>query len=185
MGISRQLCIMQTTTACLALFASAASAYYTGNLNYFSPSLHHPSLAVSIRKVATRTYAASPWDPSQLNFTHGVASGDPYEDSVILWTRAAPTSDNDRSNKTVSGYVGLYTHENDEFVKASNATVCVEWRISETKDLSRPVDAGTAYTSSDIDFTIKARSVGRLLSLQNFAVCRASAADTLPGCCWN
>jgi hypothetical protein len=72
--------------------ATAAFASFAGNLNYRSPSHHHPSLGVSIRKVAARNTPTAPWDPAQLNFTHGVASGDPYDTSVILWTRAAPTS---------------------------------------------------------------------------------------------
>ncbi|NBV75866.1 MAG: hypothetical protein EBR59_07895, partial [Methylococcaceae bacterium] len=29
--------------------------------------------------------------PAGLSFNHGVASGDPYADSVILWTRITPT----------------------------------------------------------------------------------------------
>lgn len=136
-------------------FAGAALASFTGNINYFSPSLHHPELGVSIRKVAARTYAKSPWDPKVLNFTHGIASGDPYEDSVILWTRIAPTSDNDKSNVTVSGHVDLYSHEVDDYVKASKAPVCVEWKISTGEDLKTVADSGTAYTSSDVDFTVK------------------------------
>ena len=139
----------------LVFLATGAAASYAGNLNYFSPSLHHPSLGVSIRKVVARTYASSPWTPEQLNFTHGVASGDPYADSVILWTRAAPTSENDKSNTTVSGTAGFYTHENDDFVKASKATVCVDWKISAQKDFQNIADSGRVYTSSDIDFTIK------------------------------
>ncbi|KAB5543076.1 PhoD-like phosphatase [Coniochaeta sp. 2T2.1] len=135
--------------------AGGALASFTGNINYFSPSLNHPELGVSIRKVAARTYAKSPWDPKVLNFTHGVASGDPYEDSVILWTRIAPTSDNDKSNVTVSGHVDLFSHEVDDYIKASKAPVCVDWKISTTKDLKTLANSGTAYTSSDVDFTVK------------------------------
>jgi alkaline phosphatase D len=142
--------------------AGGSLASFTGNINYFSPSLHHPELGVSIRKVAARTYAKSPWEPKELNFTHGVASGDPYEDSVILWTRIAPIgSDNDKSNVTVSGYVDLYSHEVDDFVKASKAPVCVNWKISTGEDLKSVADSGTAYTSSDVDFTVKVGSLYR------------------------
>jgi alkaline phosphatase D len=137
--------------------AGGALASFASNINYFSPSLHHPELGVSVRKIAARTYAKSPWDPKVLNFTHGVASGDPYEDSVILWTRISPTSDNDKSNVTVSGHVDLYSHEVDDFVKASKAPVCVEWKISTLKDLTEASDSGTAYTSSDVDFTVKVK----------------------------
>lgn len=61
------------------------SASFADNLNYGSPSLHHPSLGISIRKVAKRHDKVVEWDPETLAFTHGVASGDPYERSVILW----------------------------------------------------------------------------------------------------
>ncbi|KAI1637272.1 PhoD-like phosphatase-domain-containing protein [Biscogniauxia mediterranea] len=132
-----------------------ASAAFTGNLNYQSPSKHHASLGVSISKVAKRTYANSPWEPSQLNFTHGIASGDPFDDSVILWTRAAPSSDNDKSNVTVSGYVPLYDHSTDQYIASSNAPVCVDWKISDSDSLNNIADSGTAFTSSDIDYTIK------------------------------
>lgn len=136
-------------------FAPAALAAFSGNINYFSPSLHHASLGVSISKVARRTSASSPWDPSRLNFTHGLASGDPYEDSVILWTRIAPTSDNDRSNVTVSGFVALYDHDNDAYVAKSKSPVCVDWQISTTDSFDTIADSGTAYTSSDVDYTVK------------------------------
>ncbi|KAH8160945.1 hypothetical protein CIB48_g7303 [Xylaria polymorpha] len=139
----------------LLWFAVAVSAAFVGNLNYLSPSRHHASLGVSISRVAKRTYATPYWSPSQLNFTHGVASGDPEDDSVILWTRAAPTNDNDASNITVSGYIPLYDHSTEQYVVSSNSPVCVDWEIGTSKSLKHVVDSGTVYTSSDIDYTIK------------------------------
>ncbi|KXJ89933.1 PhoD-like phosphatase [Microdochium bolleyi] len=136
--------------------ATTASAAFVHNLNYFSPSLHHPSLGVSIGKVAKRSYNAPSWDPAKLNFTHGVASGDPYETSVILWTRIAPTSDNDRSNVTVEGTVPLYDHDNSYYVSKSSAPICVEWTISADKSGTKhPLSSGKVFTSSDVDYTVK------------------------------
>ncbi|KZF23998.1 phosphodiesterase/alkaline phosphatase D precursor [Xylona heveae TC161] len=135
--------------------AAAASASFVGNLNYRSPSLHHPELGVSLRKVHKRNNAASGFSPSQLNFTHGVASGDPYPDSIILWTRIAPTSDNDRSNITVSGAVPMYNHDTEEYVSVSTAPICVNYKVASDKALSSVVSTGTAWTSSDIDYTVK------------------------------
>lgn len=71
----------------IASLGAIASASWTKNINYRSPSEHHPSLGISIHKVVKRNDPQSSWDPAKLNFTHGVASGDPYPESVILWTR--------------------------------------------------------------------------------------------------
>lgn len=135
--------------------ASIASASWTRNVNYRSPSEHHPSLGISIHKVVKRNTPGSAYDPASLNFTHGVASGDPYPNSVILWTRVGPTSDNDHSNVTVSGYAGLFNHDTEKYVKVSKAPICVQYKISEDKDLAHCADEGTVFTSSDIDYTVK------------------------------
>ncbi|KAK3209421.1 hypothetical protein GRF29_69g1719734 [Pseudopithomyces chartarum] len=138
-----------------SLAVSVASASWTKNINYRSPSEHHPSLGIAINKVVKRNDYKTSWNPAQLNFTHGVASGDPYPDSVILWTRVSPTNDNDKSNVTVSGYVQLYDHDNEKFVSVSKAPVCVEYKVASDKQLSDVVDSGKVYTSSDVDYTVK------------------------------
>lgn len=139
------------------LSASAVHANWAKNINYRSPSDHHPGLGVSIHKVIKRNDPKAAYDPSKLNFTHGVASGDPYPDSVILWTRVAPTSDNDASNVTVSGHVPLYNHDTEEYVSVSKAPVCVQYKVASDKGCNQVVDHGTVYTSSDIDYTVKVR----------------------------
>ena len=135
--------------------AAAVSASFEGNLNYLSPSRRHEALGIALHKVVKRQEIGLSHDPSALNFTHGVASGDPYPDSVILWTRVAPASDNDRSNVTVDGYAPLYGHETEIYIKASKAPVCVEYEIAEDRGLSKVADSGQAYTSSDVDYTVK------------------------------
>lgn len=144
-----------------SLAVAAVGASWTKNINYRSPSEHHPSLGIAINKVVKRNNHQTSWNPSQLNFTHSVASGDPYPDSVILWTRVSPTSDNDRSNVTVSGYVQLYDHDNDKFVSVSKAPVCVEYKVAKDKLLQDVVDHGKVYTSSDVDYTVKVREATR------------------------
>ncbi len=71
------------------------------------------------------------------------------------WRRPNLTGDNDHGNQTVSGSVELYSHETDAFVRASKAPVCVEWNVAPDPDFHSVVSSGTAYTSSDIDFTVK------------------------------
>lgn len=141
----------------LSLLASTsvASASWSKNLNYRSPSEHHPSLGISIRRVVKRNDPSCSYDPASLNFTHGVASGDPYPSSVILWTRVAPTSDNSNSNVTVSGYAPLFDHDNEKYVSVSKSPICVDYEVASDKNLSILVDSGRVYTSSDVDFTIK------------------------------
>lgn len=94
---------MKLSIASALTCAALASASYVKNLNYRSPSESHPGLGVSIRKVAKRHTPEKRFTPEQLNFTHGVASGDPYPDSVILWTRISPIFDDVASNNTVQG----------------------------------------------------------------------------------
>jgi alkaline phosphatase D len=139
----------------LLALIGVATASWSKNLNYRSPSEHHPSLGLSIHRIVKRQTVGSSYDPSKLNFTHGVASGDPYPDSVILWTRIAPQSDNDNSNVTVSRFVPLYDHDNEKYVAVSKSPVCVEYKIACEKDFQQVVDSGTVFTSSDVDYTIK------------------------------
>lgn len=61
-------------------------------------------------------------------FDHGVASGDPLQDRVILWTR-------------VSGIAGN--------------SIDVEWLVATDPDLKRVVRQGTIATGPERDFTVK------------------------------
>lgn len=141
--------------------ASTASASWSQNINYRSPSEHHPSLGISIHRVVKRNDPSSSYDAAALNFTHGVASGDPYPTSVILWTRVAPESDNSDSNVTVSGYAPLFDHDNERYVSVSKSPICVEYKVASDRALSAVVDSGKVYTSSDVDFTVKASNQPR------------------------
>ncbi|KAI0709470.1 PhoD-like phosphatase-domain-containing protein [Earliella scabrosa] len=70
-----------------------------------------------------------------INFTHSVASGDPFNTSVLLWTRAVP--------------VGTTLPD-------QSIPVCVSFKIFDNEDLSgSPIDSGSAFTSYDVDFTLK------------------------------
>ncbi|KAF4624414.1 hypothetical protein G7Y89_g13759 [Cudoniella acicularis] len=148
-------------------------ASFASNLNYRSPSHHHPSLGVSIRKVAARNTPSAAWNSSQLNFIRGIASGDPCDTSVILWTRATPSLDDDHSNITVSRYIPLYSHETEEYVRASKAPVCVTYKVTTDSALKCVVDRGTVYTSSGqwysniCFFPVLRKSRGVLISSRN------------------
>lgn len=149
----------------IAALAATAFASYGANLNYRSPSLSHPALGISINKVVKRHDLSARFDPSHLNFTHGVASGDPYPTSVIIWTRCAPSTDDVNDNSTVSGYVPVYNpvpiyNGTDGTNPPSNAPVCLEYKVASDKALTNVVDQGMAYTSSDVDYTLKIEAIG-------------------------
>lgn len=99
---------MKLNALLLLSSVGAAAARYAANLNYGSPSAHHPFLGISLYKVVRRhDTTVRSIDASALNFTHGVASGDPYAESVILWTRISPEYDNDKSNGSPSAPVPI------------------------------------------------------------------------------
>ncbi|EMC92262.1 hypothetical protein BAUCODRAFT_283733 [Baudoinia panamericana UAMH 10762] len=134
--------------------AAVASAYWTKNLNYRSPSENHPGLGISLHKVNKRNTLDKAFNASMLNFTHGVASGDPYSNSVILWTRVAPMYADVNDNSTVSGYVPLYNPV-PITNNMSTAPVCVQFKVARTPNFAVVESSGTAFTSSDIDYTVK------------------------------
>jgi alkaline phosphatase D len=69
--------------------------------------------------------------------------GDPFDTSVILWTRAEPLSSSS----------GLLPDQ--------SVPVCVSFKIGTSKDLSgHPIDSGEVFTTYDIDFTVKVEATG-------------------------
>ncbi|EWY97745.1 alkaline phosphatase [Fusarium oxysporum NRRL 32931] len=147
------------------LLATAVTAEFNGNLNYASPSRRHARLGIDVPLVKRRSLKRgnTPYDPSQLNFTHGVASGDPWPQSVVLWTRVAPSTQSDESEKVVNGTAGHYSHETEKYIKADPHPICVEWKVYESKSASgdgKTAASGRAYTTSDIDYTVKVEADG-------------------------
>lgn len=155
-----------------ALAAVATAVELSTNLNYHSPSTRHSNLGIDLPPVQRRTLKRDsvPYSPDDLNFTHGIASGDPYPTSVILWTRVAPSLASDLGNITVEGNVPLYSHETERYIIADPNPICVDWAVwpATASNATRwkrqgnetVVASGRAYTTSDIDFTIKVEAGG-------------------------
>ncbi|KAH8205261.1 hypothetical protein TruAng_000508 [Truncatella angustata] len=173
-----------------AFLVSLVSASFDSNLNYDSPSKHgrHINLGVNVPKVTRRAFKrdAIAYKAEELNFTHGVASGDPWPESVILWTRVAPNLDSDRSNITVQGTVDLYNHETEKYIKASANPICVQWKVfgsSESKyptNDSNVVSQGQAYTTSDIDYTVEATGLQPFSTYNyQFNICNTNITSPL------
>lgn len=144
----------------LGLAAAPASASFDGNLNYGSPSRRRAGLGIDVGLVECRSWkrGSVAYRASELRFTHGVASGDPWPESVVLWTRIAPSPESDDSDVTVAGTVPLYSHETDKYVKADANPICLEWSVFEAG--GGVVACGKAYMTSDIDYTVKVEATG-------------------------
>ncbi|KAI0362353.1 hypothetical protein OH77DRAFT_1432931 [Trametes cingulata] len=141
----------------------SATELFDRNLAYSSPFLNTPQLSHDTRSLQARhlgfikrqlsdTQSADGFKDAHyptfyggdssdspfiysggINFTHSVASGDPVDDSVLLWTRAVPLGHPDQS-----------------------IPVCVSFKIFDNAELEgRPLDSGDAFTSYDVDFTLK------------------------------
>ncbi|GIV43021.1 MAG: hypothetical protein KatS3mg035_0144 [Bacteroidia bacterium] len=74
-------------------------------------------------------------DPQYAPFYHGVASGDPLPDRVIIWTRVTPDSN----------FTGSIT---------------VNWKMATDTLLSNVVQSGSFVTNEDRDFTVKVDVTG-------------------------
>ncbi|MFB6709584.1 alkaline phosphatase D family protein [Streptomyces sp. NPDC056333] len=70
-------------------------------------------------------------------FLHGVASGDPLPDGILLWTRVTPTPD------AVPG-------------SGRGADTAVRWEVAEDKEFTRIVAQGSTVARAASDHTVKA-----------------------------
>lgn len=71
-----------------------------------------------------------------VNFKHGVASGDPLQDRVIIWTRAAPKE------------------------QSFDGSIDVDWQVSSDAEFNNIVKTGKFKTYADRDFTVKVDVTG-------------------------
>ncbi|WBC16055.1 alkaline phosphatase D family protein [Micromonospora sp. WMMA1998] len=78
----------------------------------------------------------SPAGAATAAFRHGVASGDPLPDGILLWTRVTPTPD------ALPG-------------SGAGPDVEVTWQVAADPDFAAPVAAGTFPTGAARDHTVK------------------------------
>lgn len=71
---------------------------------------------------------------AQVSFLHGVASGDPLADKVILWTRVTPVS--------------------------SGSSLDVDWQIASDNTFNTIINKGTSKTNGGQDYTVKVDATG-------------------------
>lgn len=111
----------------------ASSLTMSLSRRFFPKALAAAATAGSLRLAEAQSAAG--------RFQHGVASGDPLANRVILWTRVTP-------------------NPGDDFV-------AVEWQISDDPSLRRVLQRGLTYTNSGYDFTVKV-DVARLQPGQTY-----------------
>lgn len=75
-----------------------------------------------------------PFNPQLKPFYHGVASGDPLSDRVIIWTRITPDT--------------------------TTQTITTNWQMATDTGMQNIVKSGTATTDSTKDFTVKVDVTG-------------------------
>lgn len=93
------------------------------------------ALAASVSAIASATPGTEALARAlNVSFTHGVASGDPLADRVILWTRAVAAEG--------AGDFFLY------------------WSVSEQADMRRPITGGLLRASADNDWCCKVDASG-------------------------
>ncbi|MFC4909281.1 alkaline phosphatase D family protein [Actinomadura gamaensis] len=106
-----------------------------------APALATPALAASApatpapAPARTRRGGSAPGNP----FTLGVASGDPAEDGVVLWTRLAPDPLNDDPERPG----GMPSEPRP-----------VEWQVAEDSGFARIVRSGTATATPELAHSV-------------------------------
>jgi alkaline phosphatase D len=101
----------------------------TGSISLMPWLLTHAGCGPS---ASNESEVKGPASSEQVAFLHGVASGDPLADGVILWTRI-----------TVQGE------------RAEAPPLEVEWRIGLDPELSAPAQSGRVGTDASQDYTVK------------------------------
>ena len=117
-----------------------------------------PPINVTVRSYADvghRTAQARLYfDPDLRPFYHGVASGDPAQDGVVLWTRVTPPTDTE---------------------------VRVDWRIATDPDFDDVVQTGTAMTDRYTDYTVRVEVAGLDAGTTYYYGFSALGANSLTG----
>ncbi|ORZ36129.1 PhoD-like phosphatase-domain-containing protein [Catenaria anguillulae PL171] len=111
---------------------------YENNLVFKSPFPNMPSLAVKVSTDKLRKSLESSLlekrDVGTVSFRHGVASGDPLHDRVILWTKITASR--------------------------PGATVPVEYQVATDAQFTNIVRTAAVVTSTEVDYTVKVDATG-------------------------
>eukprot|EP01084_Bolivina_argentea_P244878 410140_1 len=114
---------------------------YNGPFNVFYNVNQQP------RRLATDSYPTE-----NIQFYHGVASGDATDEDLVLWTRATPPFQDEYARE-------ISNRTKANILKTAYQTISIQWAISTSSD-SIEFDCldsmcGSTDTSASIDYTIK------------------------------
>lgn len=123
-------------------------------------ALRSGALIAGTAVFASRTGSAAA-SPTGL-FAHGVASGDPLPNGVILWTRVTPSPDASPGS-------------------GRGPDTTVYWEISRTSDFGGVVASGTVMSSAASDHTVKVDATGLSPATTYFYRFRAAGAVSPTG----
>ncbi|WPW28336.1 alkaline phosphatase D family protein [Streptomyces atratus] len=111
---------------------------------HLSPPISGPSRRTVVKAAAATAVAAPVLGAATTAraadgpaFLHGIASGDPLPDGILLWTRVTPAPD------AVPG-------------SGRGADTAVRWEVAEDKEFTRVVARGTTVATAASDHTVKA-----------------------------
>lgn len=109
---------------------------------------------VAIGTVATGSVAAlSGCSVGGFDFLHGVASGDPLSDRVILWTRVTPDLQMLDSLTDLEAAARTSAQARAQLTQARR--IPVRWEIATDAACRDVIGRGVAVTSADRDYTVK------------------------------
>ncbi len=109
------------------------NAYISLALILFLTANLQAQIEFSINKNDRETSSFDPVNSVQAPFYHGVASGDPLTDRVIIWTRVTPPTDQ---------------------------TVIVDYEVADDVDFTTIVSSGQVTTDTLKDYTVKVDATG-------------------------
>ena len=138
----KMLLLLSFLSLASAVLASPGThAAFASNLAYRSPSLNIPGLETNLEGVKARLgKRATDYWTGDVEFRYGVASGDPYNTSAILWTRPE------------------YFDEEGIYGNPSGFPICLHYTVSESKtDFSKNASAwdGIVQTTWDVGLSVK------------------------------
>ena len=120
---------MRPFTLLFLLFIPLLSSFSQNTLSHGTPGASSQEVVLQRNSHSNGLNDSLSFDPELYPFYHGVASGDPLSDRVIIWTRVSPDS--------------------------TSGEIEVQWYIATDTLINEVVASGTFSTNANRDYTVK------------------------------